>query len=223
MRHTGSLPGATRERLDSGVTAGAVSLGRTDRKGNRMSDTTSRPWTVRLHGGHLTRRGLLGGVAGVALASFPGVPSARASSTLSGQRFDLALRVTRAVAQFPIEFPALGEKSPALARASSTRLSGAARRVTTKRLTQVGAAADSLIADGMLRQRPEALVMALGARAARDGEAGALASLIALSVATLAPRNDPNDDGFARTWLGGLARMHQQDTLGDAVTRRGIR
>jgi hypothetical protein len=189
-----------------------------------MSGTTSRPWTVRLRGGCLTRRGLLGGVAGIAAASVMGAPSASASGALSGQRFDLVLRVTRAVAQFPVEFPALGEKPPALARASSARLSSTARRLTPKRLTQVGAAADSLITEGMLDQCPEALVMALGARAARDGEGGALASLIALSVATLAPRNDPNDDdGFARTWLGGLARMHQQDTLGDAVARRGIR
>jgi len=143
---------------------------------------------------------------------------------LSYQGFAMALRVTRTVAQFPIEFPAFGEKSPALARASSARLSSAAGKLSPHRLTQVGAAAERLIADGTLGQRSDALVMALGAHAARDGESGgSLVSLIALSVAALAPDNDPNEDGFASTWLGGLARMHQQDTLGAAVTRRGIR
>jgi hypothetical protein len=188
-----------------------------------MSDATNRPPIPRLRRGQLTRRGVLGGAAGATLASFVGVPSAQASSALSGPRLEMALRVTRAVAQFPIEFPALGEKSPALARASSARLQRAAHGLTSKHLAQIRTATDRLIADGMLGREPRALVAALGAHSARPGDGQSLVSLIALSVATLASRHDPNDDGFARTWLGGLARMHEQDTLGEAVTRRGIR
>jgi hypothetical protein len=82
------------------------------------------------------------------------------------------------------------------------------------------AVTDSLISGGLLSQPSRALVKALGARAAADDS---LTSLIALSTATLAPLNDPNDDGFARTWLGALARMHQGGTLDDALTRRGVR
>lgn len=132
----------------------------------------------------------------------------------------MALRVTRAMAQFPIEFPAIREKAPALVRASAPRLAGTASKLNARNLTRANAAADSLIADGMLSKPLRALVARLGERSGDQS----LAALAAVSVATLAPINDPNDtQGSARTWLGTLGRMHDQGTLTDAVNRRGIR
>lgn len=164
---------------------------------------------------------MLSGIAGATLVSVAGVPAAQAREGLSSQERDMAMRVMRAVAQFPIEFPGFGEKAPALARASSARLSRAVHRLTGEHLTAVRAATRRLIADGMGRRPPRELVRALGAYAARD-DAAWLAGPVALSVAALAPRHDPNDTGFAGTWLGGLARMHEQGTLGEAVNRRRI-
>lgn len=186
-----------------------------------MSDETGRPGIPGLRYKNLTRRGVIGGAVGAGLATLVSVsPASASAATLQGQRLEMALRVTRTMAQFPIEFPAIGEKAPALARASAPRLTSAVRKLKARNLAQASAAADSLLADGMLTKPLRALVARLGERSGDES----LAALVAVGVATLAPINDPNDTrGSAQTWLGTLGRMHDQDTLADAVNRRGIR
>lgn len=170
---------------------------------------------------NLTRRGVIGGAVGAGLATLVSVsPASATAATLRGRRFEMALRVTRAMAQFPIEFAAIQEKAPALARASAPRLTSTVRRLKARNLARANAAADSLLADGMLSKPLPLLVARLGERSGDES----LAALAAVSVATLAPVNDPNDTGGSgRTWLGTLGRMHDQGTLTDAVRRRGIR
>ncbi|HZR49011.1 MAG TPA: hypothetical protein VFB06_05790 [Streptosporangiaceae bacterium] len=186
-----------------------------------MSDETGRPGIPGLRNKNLTRRGVIGGAVGAGLATLVSVsPASASATTLQEQRFAMALRVTRAMAQFPIEFPAIHEMAPALARASAPRLTSTVRKLKAGNLARANAAADSLLADGMLSKPLPNLVARLGER---SGD-GSLAALAAVSVATLAPVNDPNDtQGSAQTWLGTLGRMHDQGTLTDAVNRRGIR
>lgn len=206
-----------------------------------MSDGMRPPEVTGRGRRNLTRRGMIGGAAGVGLAAIVTAAPASASTSaeLSGQRFDMVLRVTRAMAQFPLDFSARPEKasaalakfplepsarygkaSAAMAPASAPRLARTAGKLKPRNLAQVSTAADGLLADGLLSEPLGDLVLTLGSRSADTS----LLALAAVSVAALAPINDPNEtSGFARTWLGMLGRMHEQNTLAAAVTRRGLR
>jgi len=207
-----------------------------------MSDEMRPPEVTGPGRRNLTRRGVIGGAAGIGLAAIVTAAPASASTSvaLPGQRFDMVLRVTRAMAQFPLEFSAVhgkasaamakfplehsavhGKASAAMAPASAPGLARAARKLKARNLAQVNTAADGLLADGLLSKPLRDLVITLGSRSAADKS---LLALAAVSVATLAPINDPNEtSGFALTWLGMLGRMHEQNTLAAAVTRRGLR
>jgi hypothetical protein len=193
-----------------------------------MSSKNESPGFLIARSGAVSRRRVLGGVTAAGVMSALGVPAQATAATagaLSQPQQVMALRVTSVVAQFPNEFPAVGEHTPALSRVDASRLSTAAGKLTPGRLSGVRAATDELIAAGLLESPPDALVSALGEAAATQGAAksASVTALVALAVATLNKNADPNSDAFADVWIGMVARMHTQRTLAAAVAGRRFR
>ena len=194
-------------------------------KGSWMSSRIKRLGYALARGEAVSRRSVLGGMAATGLVGALGVPAQAAvaeTGALSRPQQEMALRVTSVVAQFPIEFPTMGERLPVLGRVDARRLSVAAGTLTPDRLLRVRAAADGLIAAGLLESPPAALVNVLGDAAATQSPVNST-PLVALAVATLNRNADPNSDGFADVWIGMVARMHEQHTLASAVAGRRFR
>ena len=189
-----------------------------------MSSLMDGASTHRPGGTGLSRRRVLSGASIAGFVSLTGIPAASASGALTARQGAMALAVVRVVAQFPVEFPELGERPPALSRATPSRLAKVVDRLTPRRLSEVREALDELIATGLPNRQPRKLLMALGARLGQGPvPAAPLVALVAVATATLNRDADPNEDGCADVWTGLMARMHAQRTLADAVTRRSLR
>jgi hypothetical protein len=160
----------------------------------------------------LSRRRFLGtaGTAGsvVVLGAAPASASAR---PLSPQETSVVLRVARTGAVFPIPLPSLDEPGSALSRATPDRLRAAANRMKASRLASVQAASAELTALGHPEHRTQDQLLADIGNIARSGHGRAdLTALVALAIATVARRFDPNDDDPAELWIGGLRLLAER-------------
>jgi len=205
----------------------------------------------------MSRRGFLSGGTAAAAAAVMGSLPATAQygtelRTTSLQRA-MIIQVARAGTVFPLRLPALGQASPARARArrAISRLRaaqdqlgpgllqlGAASRPSLARLrtaepalppaelAAARAGADLLIGAGLLDSGHAPLLAGLGHLEA-TGQPPDRAAL--LGVATLAVRTVFGDAAHHRVrtvagqWLGVLSAMHDQGTLQPAIQQRGLR
>jgi len=155
----------------------------------------------------ITRRSALGaGLAGAAVLAV-GTPDAAAAETALGPADeDLLVHIAGTIAVLPVPFPAFGEQDPAGARATPARL-----RQAWHRLPAPGRAE---VLDGLRTVRPvvavtddrETVVLRFGEQVTGHGTGG-LAAVIALCVATLAPRFDPASRSGAELWLDYARRF----------------
>ncbi|WP_433334697.1 hypothetical protein [Spirillospora sp. CA-294931] len=157
------------------------------------------------------RRRFLGGsvaLAGVALGTVGSRTAGAAPVGLSPQEIAMVLAVARVGAVYPVPFPAFGERGPASSRATEARLRARLSGVHPARLAQVREGARALIGADLARARQAPLLDGLGAQAAGARPPQELVAVVALAVATVSRRFDPNNDAAARVWLDGLRRRH---------------
>ncbi len=155
----------------------------------------------------ITRRSALGaGLAGAAalVVGTPGTAAAEAAPSPADE--NLLLHITGTIAVLPVPFPAFGEPEPAGGRVTAARL-----REAWYRLPEAGRAE---VLDGLRAVRPvvtvaddhETVVRRFGEQVTAD-RTGGLAAVVALGVATLAPRFDPASRSGAGLWLDYARRF----------------
>ena len=166
----------------------------------------------------ITRRGVLRASGLAASGLLMGAPvtaklitpptAISTSSSLSAPHSRMALQIAQVGSIFPIEFPAFGETGSATSRATASRLHRAVGRVSPARLALVRGGLDALIAAGLLNAGQEDLLAGIG-RIDAEGTAPGLTAAVAMAVATVSRKFDPNTDAAAQVWLGGLRYLHQ--------------
>jgi hypothetical protein len=164
----------------------------------------------------LTRRGLLAASgfagAGLLLPLTAAEPAAAAPSVaLSAADSRLTLQVAAVGAVYPIAFPAFGEAGSAFSRTTTGRLLRAAGRLSAARLASVRSGLAALTGAGLLDVTPQRLLDGL-TRLAAAPEPRPLTAVVALAIATVSTRFDPNADAAAQVWLAGLRHMREQGT-----------
>jgi len=161
----------------------------------------------------MSRRGLLGVLAGVGAAAFVTMPGYISSGSLSADERIMILQVARAGAVFPIAFPDFGEPGPASSRATAARLRRAAGRASPQRLALARSGADALIAQGLLNRPRARLLDGIGQQAGPTAAESRLTAVVALAIATVSRHFDPDSDEAALLWTDGLRIMHQRGLL----------
>lgn len=128
----------------------------------------------------------------------------------------MVLRVARAGAVFPIDFPNFGEPGPAWSRATLARLRAAARRACSPRLELAIGGTQALIQHGLLGQPRARLLDGIGEVA--SDPANDLTALVALAIATVSRHFSPNSDDAAELWIELLRGLHQDGwRAGEAI------
>lgn len=138
-------------------------------------------------------------------------PASAGTASLSAQESSVVLWVARTGAVYPIPFPSFDESGTALSRATSDRLTAAAQRTKPNRLASVQAACAELTALGHPDQRTQNELLAdIGSLAGSGLVRAELTALVALAIATVSQRLDPNDDHAAEIWVGSLRLLAER-------------
>lgn len=163
-----------------------------------LSSFTRRPFT---------RRFALGaGLAGAAALAV-GTPSAVAAETaLRPADEDLLLHITGTIAVRPVPFPAFGEPEPAGGRVTAARLRQAWHRLPAPGRAEVLDGLRAVRPVVAVTDDPETVVRRFGEQVT-EHRTGGLAAVVALCVATLAPRFDPASRPGAELWLDYARRF----------------
>jgi hypothetical protein len=197
---------------DRGVTAGGGKLPDTptpEGSAVKHAKRSGRPIGP-VRAASLSRRGFLGlaSAAGVVVAIGAFRPAR--TGALSASEQAMIVQLARAGAVFPIDFPGFGEPGPAIARATTARLSGTMRRTSSSRLKLAASGARLLIARRLLDQPQPVLLDGIGRLAGRAETAPELAAAVALAIATVSRHFSPDSNEAAEVWLDGLRRVAER-------------
>ena len=132
------------------------------------------------------------------------------------------LRLARAVAVFPWQFPTLEGPGKALSHATGSRLVAANQRMHPVRRAYARTGSEILLSEGLLGSDPATMLDRIATLSTDPGYERPIIKVTGLAIATLSKPLAPTSDGVARTWLDCVRRIQRQGRLARLARNRGL-